>query len=164
MVIAIYFLSIANYAVFAADSTNSATNCGLDKGMSFEGWEHWRQITDKPIASKGHNNNWVGIFVDRLARDTYLSAGSRYPVCARIVKPVYTNKAGAVVRRITVMVKLPPGYDPENGNWWYGVFDKTGTTAIKQGRLVEDCIACHEQAAERDYLFSAEVLGSIKQK
>jgi len=24
------------------------------------------------------------------------------------------------------MVKMPPGYDSENSDWWYGVYDASG--------------------------------------
>jgi hypothetical protein len=57
---------------------------------------------------------------------------------------------------------MPPGYDRENGDWWYGKFDKTGTTTIIQGCLQKDCIVCHKQADETDYLFSTDVLEALK--
>ena len=48
----------------------------------------------------------------------------------------------------------------ENGDWWCGIYDKSGTIAKKQGRLLNDCITCHKQAAKTDYLFSEEVLSA----
>jgi hypothetical protein len=134
--------------------------CAGNNWMTFIGWSEWTQVTPNPVISEGHSNNWVGIFVDELAKETYLSAGAPYPECAKIVKPIYDDAEGKSVRKLTIMVKMQPGYDPDNGNWWYGSYDGTGAYARKQGRLVE-CILCHKQAAETDYLFSKEVLSSV---
>lgn len=141
---------------------SKAESCGEDVEMTFEGWRKWVQITPKPVVSMGHSNNWVGIYVDERAKDTYLSAGSPYPECARIVKPIYNDGTGESVRKLTVMVKMSPGYDPENGDWWYATYDADGGRAWKQGRL-GDCISCHKHAAETDYLFSKDVLDQAKE-
>jgi hypothetical protein len=140
----------------------TVARCDDDSEMTFEGWREWTQITPKPVVSGGHSNNWVGIFVDELAEETYLSAGAPYPECAKIVKPIYNDSEGKSVRKLTVMVKMPAGYDPENGDWWYASYDATGTSVRKQGRL-GDCISCHKQAVETDYLFSNEVLKSSEE-
>jgi hypothetical protein len=131
--------------------------CDDDYEMTFEGWREWTQVTPKPVVSEGHSNNWVGIFVDELAKNTYLSAGAPYPECAKIVKPIYDDSEGKSVRKLTIMVKMPPGYDSENGDWWYASYDATGAFVRKQGRLGE-CISCHKQAIETDFLFSKVVL------
>jgi hypothetical protein len=141
----------------AAENDSSLENCSSDKMMTFEGWAEWTKVTPKPVVSAGHSNNWVGIYVDKLAESTYLSASSPYPECARIVKPIYWDASGTGVRKLTIMVKMPPGYDSENADWWYGVYDASGTKMRRQGKLT-DCIPCHKQAAETDYLFSKEVI------
>jgi hypothetical protein len=129
--------------------------------MTFEDWMEWTKVTPNPVISKGHNDNWVGIYVDDLARETYLAATGPYPECARIVKPVYTDASGSEVQRLTVMVKMSPGYDPEDADWWYGMYDAAGKDAIMQGKL-PGCIICHRQAADTDYLFSKEVVHAEK--
>ncbi len=143
-----------------ADPTTN--RCDDDNGMTFEGWREWAQVTPKPVISKGHSNNWVDIYVDELAKDTYLSAGAPYPICAKIVKPIYNDAEGKSVRKLTIMVKMSPGYDPENGDWWYASYDATGNKAREQGRL-HGCIPCHKQAVETDYLFSKDVLNATNE-
>jgi len=152
------YLKAAVFAVgiFGASTGNSETNCNPEE-LSFEGWNDWRQITSEPVKSAAHSNNWVGVFVDKIAEDVYLRAGAMYPVCAKVVKPIYHDATGEIVRKLTVMVKMQPGFDPENGDWWYAFSDATGTRHWAQG-TPHDCIICHKQAAETDYLFSAEVL------
>ena len=147
----------------AQEQTTSYTiSCDDGLQMKFEDWRQWTSVTSNPVRSKGHNNNWVGIYVDELAKATYLSASSPYPTCARIVKPIYTDKSGTNVRKLTIMVKMAPGYDPENGDWWYASSDATGTRVAPQGRL-DGCIPCHKNASETDYLFSKEVMSGVKE-
>jgi len=132
--------------------------CEGDAGMTFEDWKEWTLVTPNPVLSEGHGSSWVKIHVNELAKSTYLSAGAPYPECAKIVKSHYFDADGMQIDSLTVMVKMPSGYDTEYGDWWYGMYDKSGTMAKKQGRLFTACIACHKQAARTDYLFSEDVL------
>jgi len=137
-------------------------SCGDETTMTFEHWRRWTKVTPNPIISKGHSGNWVGIYVDDLAKKTYLAATGPYPECARIVKPIYTEASGTEVQRLTIMVKMASGYDPEDADWWYGMYDASGKSAIMEGKLA-GCIICQRQAAATDYLFSKEVLHPEKQ-
>jgi hypothetical protein len=60
------------------------------------------------------------------------------------------------------MVKMSPGFDPENADWWYGVYDESGTNMWDEGKL-SDCIICHKQTADTDYLFSKDVINAGKE-
>ena len=155
-------LIAATIGAVEVNADPTAERCGGDKEMTFEGWWEWAKVTPTPVVSKGHNSNWVGIYVDELAKDTYLNAGAPYPECAKIVKPIYNDAEGKSVRKLTIMVKMSPGYDPENGDWWYASYDATGLNVRSQGRL-DGCIPCHKQAAETDYLFSKDVLNAAKE-
>jgi len=161
MIILVSALALHVSSVLGTESISPTVNC-RGTGMTFEGWENWEKVTPRPVRSKGHSNNWVGIYVNELAKETYLSSGSPYQVCAKIVKPVYTDSRGKVVIKLTIMVKMAPGYDPENANWWYGVYGASGTDMWDEGKL-PDCIICHKQATETDYLFSKEVTGAAEE-
>jgi hypothetical protein len=126
---------------------------------SFAGWESWKRVNPVPI--EGHEAS-VTIYVDGVAETAHLEAASPMPTCARIVKASHASAATDAVDGLTVMVKMPAGYDPQRGDWWYGKYDPTGTTAEWQGR-VDVCIACHQQAADRDYVFAREVLAATAQ-
>lgn len=69
----------------------------------------------------------------------------------RVVKAGYKDEAGTQFESLTVMGKMPPGYDPEHGDWYYGVLAEDGLTAKMQGKL-SMCASCHARAG-RDYLF-----------
>ena len=148
--------AVAGSVVVYADL--AAKSCGNDGEMTFEDWEEWTLVTPKPSLSPGHSSRWVKIYVNELAESTYLSAGAPYPECAKVVKSHYFDAEGTQIDSFTVMVKMPAGYDTENGDWWYGMYDKSGMIAKKKGKLFTACITCHKQAAETDYLFSKEVL------
>lgn len=157
----LFLLFAVAIAGLEVNAESAKKNCKVENSTTFESWQEWAQITSKPVISQAHSNNWVGIYVDELARDTYLSAGAPYRECAKIVKPIYGDAEGNFVRKLTIMVKMPLGYDPENGDWWYASYDATGTKVREQGRL-NGCIPCHKQAAKTDYMFSKEVLDATK--
>jgi hypothetical protein len=127
--------------------------------MTFEDYVDWTQVNDKLI--EGHEA-WVTVYVDDLAEDSYLSASAPFPECAKIVKAQYLTPDAATVDQLTVMVKMPAGYDPANGDWWYARYERTGAVQLSAGKLPE-CIACHQQAAQTDYLFPVEVLAAAQE-
>jgi hypothetical protein len=65
---------------------------------------------------------------------------------------------------VTVMVQREPGYDPEDGNWFWvkyapdGAIDKTPAGVAMAGRVAKGmptgCIACHGTAKTGDFFFS----------
>ncbi|CTQ53917.1 hypothetical protein LP7551_02449 [Roseibium album] len=142
-------------------TAQSSDLCPPEK-LTFSEWEDWQQITRKPVKSAAHGNDWVRIFVNKLARNIYLKAGSLYPECAAIVKPIYAGPEGLHVKKLTIMVKMAAGFDENNGNWWYASSDPSGTRVVPKVRRSE-CIACHEQAVDTDYLFSEDVLEALKE-
>ncbi len=152
----VLIVAMVGPVVVNADPATKA--CEEDGGMIFEDWKEWTLVTPKPVLSQGHGSSWVKIHVNELAESTYLSAGTPYPECAKIVKSHYFDAEGTQIDDLAVMVKMPSGYDTENGDWWYGNYDKSGTIAKRQGRLFSACITCHKQAAKTDYLFSEDVL------
>lgn len=135
-------------------------DCSPDVDITFEDWRSWNRVNPTVLLSKGHADVYVDIYVDDLAKDTYLAASSPYPECSRIVKAQYTDETATEVEELTIMVKMPEGYDPEHNDWWYARYDPTGTEAISSGKMVTDCRTCHEQASETDYLFSEKVIAA----
>lgn len=65
---------------------------------------------------------------------------------------------------VTVMFRREAGYDPDNGNWFWGKFagdgriDKNPAGALLVGRVAKGmpkgCIACHRAAPGGDYVFN----------
>ena len=132
--------------------------CSADVTPDFASYTTWTKINPKPI--KGHEVQ-VNIYVNDLAKDVYLSAsGETFPECAMIVKTHLESAESENVTAVTVMVKMPTGFDPENNDWWWGMYDKDGKVAEMSGK-VPVCVACHKPAAAADYVFSQKVMEEI---
>lgn len=77
-----------------------------------------------------------------------------YPYAAGTVSIKESHGAEAEsINRLYVMKKVP-GYDPEHGDWFYGVMSTEGVPSQK-GK-VQFCISCHQGAQDKDYLFGFE--------
>jgi hypothetical protein len=139
-------------ALFAAEQS-------VEGNMTFVGWEKETMINSDPLDSDAHNA-FIDIYVNDLAKETYLKASSPYPVGARVYKPLYPDENRSECSKLVVMVKMAQGYDPQNNDWWYGVTDETGSDIYYQGRI-RSCIDCHRTAAATDYMFSKSVMGKI---
>jgi hypothetical protein len=91
------------------------------------------------------------------------------PVGTIIVRAVYGTPVDAAVQdqatqtaaKITLMVKGPPGYDPDLGDWWFAVTDRDGTpipyansTSPQQGQM-QECHSCHlmQRTITNDFMF-----------
>lgn len=126
----------------------------------FADYASWAKVNPKPI--QGHEV-YVDIYVNDAAKDIYLAAsGETFPECAVIVKTHLMGAESETVTRVTVMVKMSAGYDPEHNDWWWGMYDKDGRVAEMSGK-VSVCIACHQPAASADYVFSQKVMEEINQ-
>lgn len=141
--------------VITLPTSTPKPDCSADTTPDFTSYATWTKVNPKPI--KGHEV-YVDIFVNDAAKDTYLSAsGMTFPVCSMIVKTHLQSADLGLITAITVMVKMPAGYDPETNDWWWGMYDKDGKAAEMSGK-VPVCIACHKPAAAADYVFSQKVM------
>lgn len=118
-------------------------------------WRSWTRVSSERFLSKGHGGKWVDVYVEPRFADAYRSASTPAPSGMRIAKAGYRDQAGTQFEALTVMAKMPAGYDSENGDWYYGVFAEDGRAAKMEGKL-EMCVNCHLQAQDRDYLFGSE--------
>jgi len=134
--------------------------CGNESAVAFEDWRNWYKTTPEPYFSSQHANDWVTIYFDELARSSDFSTTGEFAVCAKIGKVHFKSKRGLVTRYLMLMTKMPAGFDPGHGDWWYGYYDiSVGAGPIEQG-VVDGCIACHEQAASLDYVFARDTIAN----
>jgi len=83
-----------------------------------------------------------------------------YPVGAIIIKENYASKNSlpSEPESLTIMKKMPAGYDTKNGDWFYLQTDSEGRLLIegKHGDPVvtEVCSKCHSNIKDRDFIFS----------
>ncbi|MDJ0842596.1 MAG: cytochrome P460 family protein [Acidobacteriota bacterium] len=76
-----------------------------------------------------------------------------------LLKEHYSIQMGQPVTGLTIamMIKREPGYAPDHGDWQYVQFSATGEVIMdgNAGNPVvkEQCASCHQNIAERDFVF-----------
>jgi len=149
----------------------SASQTDNDKGVikhddknqfTFSHWKSLHKLNSEALASADHNA-WFDIHVNTIAKKAYVEKLSLLPVGSIILKPLYPDEQRSETAKLTIMLKMEKGYDKENGDWWYGVYDETGMEGSYQGKI-KSCIKCHRRAKETDYMFSKSVMESISEE
>ena len=99
----------------------------------------------------------VRIFMSEKAAETFAAKTTPYPVGAIIIKekqaqrsPQPSTQPAAAHDGVGGMVKRPPGYDPDHGDWEYFFFQNPD--AIERGKMAS-CVQCHAGVASKDYVF-----------
>jgi len=128
----------------------------MDVGVDWSGWATWSKVNAEPFVSKGHKKPWVNVYVPPEQVSTYAALEGEMPEGFAIVKSVHKDADGVAgdVAALTVMVKMGSDYDPDNGNWYYGVLSADGSKAMNEGKIGA-CIGCHS-SADTDYLFGTK--------
>jgi hypothetical protein len=130
---------------------------------AYSGYLSWQKVNSATIT--GDSTGVLGsahageagfreVYVN--ATGAAVSAGSAplpYPEGSIIVKESFKNSGGSkgALTSVTVMTKRSEGYDPENGDWEYGMLSSKMKLQA-QGKL-SACISCH-LAADNDFVFT----------
>ena len=130
--------------------------------FTFSHWKNLHKINTEALPSAEHNA-WFDIYINTEAKKAYIEKLSLLPVGSIIVKPLYPDEQRSETSKLTIMLKMEKGYDKENGDWWYGVYDETGIKGSYQGKI-KSCIKCHTQAKKTDYMFSESVMESMNEE
>ncbi len=130
--------------------------------FTFTNWKNLHKLNSETLHSMEHRA-WFDIYVNTLAQKPYVEKMSLFPVGSLVLKPLYPDEKRSETSKLTIMVKMEKGYDSENGDWWYGVYDKTGRKGSHKGK-VPSCIKCHVKAKETDYMFSKSVMEDIEEE
>ncbi|MEN8147155.1 MAG: cytochrome P460 family protein [Campylobacterota bacterium] len=130
-----------------------------ERVMVFPKWKKSYDLTKGVMESDAHNA-YIEILLNERAVDAYVEIKPVFPVGSEVFKPLYRDAEGKEFARLVIMVKMEEGYDSENGDWWYGVYDESGTQMAYEGRIPE-CISCHAMAKETDYLFARSVMKKL---
>ncbi len=95
------------------------------------------------------------IYVNDVAVPGALEANFPYAEGSVLIKERLDPEVLSVTTLYTMRKTV--GFDPDNGNWEYGVFEREATGAFGGGWLsvaaAEGCISCHTDAADTDYTF-----------
>lgn len=124
----------------------------------------WLKVNEVPFQS-AVAPAMIDVWVSGVGAQAYASVapehrvrGEDVPPGTLVVREVW-NDAGEV-SKLTLMLKGPPGYNPELGDFWFGETDANGAPLedeAGQPRLgkLDGCYGCHVPRAEQGYLFGA---------
>ena len=145
---------------------------GFDQSMLLRAIQNKAYVTSpafskvsETYASAVTANTWVTEWVSFQALSAYAGispdagptrATAAMPVGTIIVRAVQ-NAAGDVTK-LTVMCKGPSGFNPELGDWWFGVTDPNGNPLTDDAGIQElgkltACYGCHIPHEDEDFLF-----------
>ena len=125
----------------------------------------WVKVNEWPFPSAvadGNINVWVsgtGAVGYAEVAPTLQHEGGQLPAGTVIVREVL-DRAGDV-QTLTLMLKGPDGYNPELGDFWFGITDPAGTPLLDEATneprvgKMEACYGCHVPRADQGYLFGA---------
>ncbi len=147
------FFSIA--VLYAAHVEND-----VERHFVFPQWKKFHKLNKALLHSHDHHAK-VDIYTNDIATTPYIEQKKLFPIGSIILKPLYKKNDRGYLARLVVMVKMHKNYDKAHNDWWYGVYDKTGTTVWFEGKI-QSCIICHERAKKTDYLFSEKVMEEIE--
>jgi hypothetical protein len=146
-----------SYAVSVDDTSVLSALAGFRDSPAFV------KVNDAPYATGLGTGALVNVYVSAQAFAPYASitpektgSGAEVPEGTMIVREVL-EPSGAV-KTLTLMVKGPKGYNPDLGDYWFGVTDANAVPVLdtqgakKLGR-VEECYSCHTPRASDDWLF-----------
>ncbi|WP_457743771.1 cytochrome P460 family protein [Sulfurimonas sp.] len=131
----------------------------IKRDYIFAKWKKFHKLNKEILHSHGHNA-FVDIYLNDIALSPYINKHTHFPKNSIIIKPLYADEEREHLARIVIMIKMAKGYDEAHSNWWYGVYDKTGTKVAYEGKI-KSCIECHKIAKQTDYLFTTTVMEEI---
>lgn len=99
------------------------------------------------------------IYIDEITAETVAetAASSSFPYAEGSTLIKERMDPGTLAVTTLYTMRKTAGFDPDNGNWQYGVFEREDTGAFGGGWMsaadTEGCAACHAGAADTDYTF-----------
>jgi hypothetical protein len=116
----------------------------------------WHYVPGKPMGfyqgTQPHGAR-LRTFVNDIAFDAIRAKAGRYPVGAVLVKD--NHMPNGTLDAITAMVKMPEGYYPEGGDWFWVKYFPDGRVDV--AGKVAMCATCHASVKNQDYVFSTAI-------
>jgi len=115
-----------------------------------------------------HEGKFLTVYVNETGREQFMAKKiPRFTEGTVIVgEKLPSRETNAAPELLTVMVKRAAGFDPQNKDWEYLVFDGPGKKVAARGKQNESCAECHEVQQPLDNVFrrclNLEVLNQMR--
>ncbi len=123
---------------------------------SWQDWQSYTNVSPGPWVSNTHGKRFVEIYVNAVGLQAY-KEDAPMPVGSIVVKPSWENQDGAkgASGPLFVMEKMPEGYAPDSGDWFYAFQWPDAPAKWKDGdgrdpdwrspsAKIEYCSGCHD--------------------
>jgi len=124
------------------------------------GYTQWENYSTAPYLSATHGNRYVNNYANLAARNYELyEDGGEMEVGAVVAKDGFAVNANGEVffGVLSVMEKMPEGFNPEAGDWRYTMIlpdgKVFGTTGGRASAKVDFCASCHAAAGSEALFF-----------
>lgn len=135
--------------------TVGAQSAGLGLPDEFADYFTWTRANPQKDLEESAHPLIKDIYVDDVAAETVASSAFPYAEGSTLIKE-RMDPATLSVTTLYTMRKVA-GFDPENGDWQYGVLERESAGAFTGGWMDTEassgCIGCHKGAADTDYTF-----------
>ena len=119
----------------------------------------WTRYSTKPYRSKGHEYRYLNNYANEIADEYYSQYGDKLPmpVGSILAKDSFvSNKGGRIVLgALTLMEKMPIGFNSETGDWRFTMILPDGrimgSTGDDDQVAVEFCVECHTKS-KKDFM------------
>jgi hypothetical protein len=173
-------------AVNGGDAVKAETSAAANKEAfgdeAIADYKHWTRVNPVPavfeanvatlcaapmlgvVKNDPHRDKFLTVFVNEIGRKSMMEDKSpHFPQGSIIVKEKLTAKDSTSPELLTVMMKRQAGFNPENGDWEYLVFDGSGKQVQTRGRL-DNCQACHTMVAHTDFVYRSYLPAELRAK
>lgn len=116
-------------------------------------WATYVKVNTSPVRSETHGGRLVDTYVQPSGVAAYLDDAAEIPAGTVVVKT--SHEADGSAGPVFVMAKLPPGTDPDRGDWSYAIHwsDPPARWRTRLGgpiywrtpsKRADYCVECHE--------------------
>jgi hypothetical protein len=141
---------------------------------AISGYKSWVRVNPKPLklpaalnvlcaapapagridaSNNPHRQKYFTVYVNEVGQQAMTGqATPQFPQGSIIVKEKLPDENATAPELLTVMIKREAGFNPQNGDWEYLVFNGTATKIEGRGKL-ESCQSCHAMNKATDYVF-----------
>ena len=130
-----------------------AAQTGLPEEVS--GYLQWSRANPQKSFEESAHPVAKDIYYNEAAAPTLMSQTFPYAEGSIFIKE-RVDPETLLVTNLYAMRKVA-GFDPDNGNWQYGVFERQDDGSFGNGWFAADnqamCVGCHSGAADKDYTF-----------
>lgn len=135
--------------------TVGAQSAGLELPDELADYFTWERANPQKDLEESAHPLIKDIYADEVAAETVASSAFPYAEGSTLVKE-RMDPATLTVTTLYTMRKTA-GFDPDNGDWQYGVFERENAGAFTGDWMDTEassgCIGCHTSAAATDYTF-----------